>query len=193
MRDEARVGRWRAAGVLWLVTAVLLAGCGAGAGNSARAPSPTPPTVGWAGEVDDAPYLAYERVSYERLPRARVEPAGEVRIPEQVRRISAFKLRDDESNAIRFTDDGGRGWLAWQPAIVVRARRDFARQHNAQPSQVTTLGVARVEWPNSCLGLSGGGACTPDPTPGFRITLRLGGTTATFHTDLRERIVQAKG
>ena len=193
MWNEARLGRWLTAAALWLVTAVLLTGCGAGAGNGVRAPSPTPPAVGWAGEVDDAPYIAYERVSYERLPRARVEPAGEVRIPEQVRRISAFRLRESESSAIRFTDDGGQGWLAWQPTIVVRARREFARQHNAQPSQVTTLGVTRVEWPNSCLGVSSGGACTPAPTPGFRITLRLGSATAIFHSDLRERIVQAPG
>ena len=193
MRHDARAGGWRAASVLWLVAAVLLAGCGAGAGNSVRSPSPTPPAVGWAGEVDDAPYIAYERVSYERLPRSRLEPAGEVRIPEQVRRVSAFRLRESESNAIRFTDDGGRGWLAWQPTIVVRARRDFARQHDAQPSQVVTLGVARVEWPNGCLGVSSGGVCPPAPTPGFRITLRLGSTTAIFHSDLRERIVQAQG
>ena len=188
-RSPVRLRLW-----LLLVPALLTAACGVGDGNSTRQPTPTPPAVGWSGEVDDAPYVAYERVTYERLPRGRLEPAGEVRLPEQVRRVAAFKLRDSESNAIRFTDDAGRGWLAWQPTIVLRARRDFAQQQGGQPSQVTTLGVARVEWPDSCLGVDRAGrSCAQVVTPGFRITLRLGAATAIFHTDLRERVVLASG
>src|SRR3712207_1451467 len=90
---------------LLLALALLAAACGAGAGNddgTGARPSVTPPAVGFNGEVDDAPYIAYERVTYERLPKQRLEPAGEVRLPQQVRRIAAFKLRDSGANAIRF-------------------------------------------------------------------------------------------
>jgi hypothetical protein len=183
-------------GALWLLmVAVLVAGCGAGAGNTALAPSATPPAVGWNGEVDDAPYVAYERVSYERLPKDRLEPSGEVRLPQQVRRISAFRLRDDdETNAIRFTDDDGKGWLAWQPAIVLRVRRDLAQQTGAQPSQVITLGVWRVLWPDGCLGVpSTSTACSTEAAPGFRVRVRAGEETAMYHTDLRERVIRAPG
>jgi hypothetical protein len=150
--------------------------------------------VGGSGEVDDAPYVAYERVTFERLPKQRVEPAGEVRLPQQVRRIAAFKLRDSGTSAIRFTDDAGKGWLAWQPSVVLQARREFARLFGGQPSAIMTLGVDRVEWPDSCLGVrSASSACAAGSTPGFRIVLRHANTTAYYHTDLRERVVQATG
>jgi len=196
MRHPSLPGRARPLlPVLLILCALLLAGCGAGDANSAgKAPSATPPAVGMAGEVDDAPYTAYERVSYERLPKQRVEPAGEVRLPQQVRRVAAFKIRDSGANAIRFTDDAGRGWLAWQPNVVFQARREFARIAGGQPSQVTTLGIDRIDWPDSCLGVrTEGAACAAALTPGFRITLRLGNSTAYFHTDLRERVLQATG
>jgi hypothetical protein len=180
-----------------LVLALLLAGCGAGTGNSGNsgaAPSASPPAVGVSGEVDDAPYVAYERVTYERLPKQRVEPAGEVRLPREVRRITAFKLRDSGANAIRFTDDAGQGWLAWQPSVVLQARREFARLVGGQPSAITTLGVDRVDWPDSCLGVrSSSASCVAGSTPGFRIVLRHANATAYYHTDLRERVVQASG
>lgn len=193
---DHRHARRYPSGRVWAVVlalAALLGGaCGAGSGNSAARPSPTPPAVGWAGEVDDAPYIAYEKVSFERLPRARLEPAGELRLPQQVRRVAAFRLRESETSAIRFTDDAGRGWLAWQPSIVLKARREMAQQTGGQPSQVTTLGIARTEWPDSCLGVgSGEPGCTRSPIPGFRITLRLGNTTGIYHTDLRERVILA--
>jgi hypothetical protein len=191
-RPAPRPGISRRACLALVVTAAVGVACGANAGDSSAVPSPSPPAVGWAAEVDDAPYVAYERVSYERLPRERVEPAGEVRLPQQVRRISAFRLRDSEDNAIRFTDDGGHGWLAWQPSILLRVRRDYAQESGAQPSQVTTLGVWRVLWPDGCLGVpSTGITCGPDPTPGFRISLRIGTAEARYHTDLRERVVRA--
>ena len=195
MRHPAPTTRLPTVALLVLL-ASLVAACGAGAGNSGSraAPSVTPPAVGVSGEVDDAPYVAYERVTYERLPKQRLEPAGEVRLPQQVRRIAAFKLRDSGANAIRFTDDAGKGWLAWQPSVVLQARREFARLQNGQPSQVTTLGVDRVDWPDSCLGVRPSSAtCVAGVTPGFRIVLRHGNATAYFHTDLRERVVQAAG
>jgi hypothetical protein len=195
MCQAARGGLVGRRALLWLlVAALLLAGCGAGAGNSAAEPVATPPAVGWDGEVDDAPYVAYERVSYDRLPKERVEPAGELRLPRQVRRISAFRLRDgDEANAIRFTDDGGRGWLAWQPAVVLHVRREFARQAGVQPSAIVTLGVWRVLWPDGCLGVPGSAACAAEPAPGFRVSVRAGNAAAVYHTDLRERVVRAPG
>jgi hypothetical protein len=177
-----------------IVAALVCAACGAGGGNAAREPTATPPAVGWAAEVEDAPYVAYERVSLERLPRARLEQAGEVRLTQQVRRLPAYRLRDGGASAIRFTDDGGRGWLAWQPSVVLRARRDFAQQEGRQAALVTTLDVTRVEWPNACLGIArAGGNCVQSLTPGFKITLRLGAVTAVFHSDLRDQVQRAPG
>lgn len=188
-------GAWRLGGFVLLGLLLLLAAaCGAGSGNGAREATATPAAVGWNGEVDEAPYVAYERVSLERLPRNRVEPAGEVRLVQQVRRVPAFRLREGGESAIRFTEDAGSGWLAWQPTVVLLARRDFARQENAPPSEITTLAVMRVEWPDGCLGISRPGTtCAEALTPGFRITLRLHGATAMFHTDLAERVLRAPG
>lgn len=195
MRPRGSDGLAGPRGPLWLlVAALLLAACGASAGDSVAEPSATPPAVGWDGEVDDAPYVAYERVSYDRLPTDRLEPAGEVRLPRQVRRLSAFRLRGDDNNAIRFTDDGGRGWLAWQPSIVLRVRREFAQQSGVQPSAVITLGVWRELWPDGCLGIPAStSACATESTPGFRVSVRTGGTAAIYHTDLRERVLRSPG
>jgi hypothetical protein len=176
------------------LAALVCAACGAGGGATVREATATPPAVGWAGEVDDAPYVAYERVTLERLPRARMEQVGEVRLTQQVRRLPAYRLRDGGASAIRFTDDDGRGWLAWQPSVVLRARRDFAQQESSQPSQISTLAVIRVDWPNACLGITRPGVnCAETVTPGFKITLRLGAVTAVFHSDLRDKVQRAQG
>jgi hypothetical protein len=170
---------------------LLLTACGAGAGNATRDPQPPAPAVGVNGEVDNAPYVSYEKVSYERLPKSRVEAEGEVRIAQQVRRLPAYRLRDGGTSAIRFTDDAGRGWLAWQPAVVLRARRDLGQQENVTPAQITTLGVNRVDWPDACLGIPGAGFCTQTVTPGFKVTLRYLQTVAVFHTDRESRVLRA--
>ena len=191
MRDDAARGRR-----LWLAligVALVSIACGVGGDTGAQQATPTP-AVGWSGEVDDAPYVAYERVSVERLPRARLEPAGELRLSQPVRRVPAFRLRDSVRSAIRFTEDSRGGWLAWQPAVVLRARRDLAQAAGAQPSEITTLGVARVEWPDTCLGIPRPEtSCAPVVAPGFRVTLRVSGVTAVYHTDLAERVVRAPG
>src|SRR6266511_6034980 len=81
------------------LTTLLCAACGVGGSDTAREATATPPAVGWAAEVEDAPYVAYERVSLERLPRARLEQAGEVRLTQQVRRLPTYRLRDGASSA----------------------------------------------------------------------------------------------
>jgi hypothetical protein len=177
-----------------MVLAALVGACGAGGGSGDRAAAtPTPPAVGWYGEIEDASYVAYERVSLERLPRARLEPAEELRLAEQVRRVPAYRLRDGGDSAIRYTDDGGKGWLAWEPSVVLRVRRDFARAEGGQAGAVTTLGVARVQWPDSCIGVPlPERPCRAEPTPGFRVTVRLGAVTAVYHTDLGDQVLRAR-
>jgi|GEM_PF-2100518 len=173
------------------VSAWLALACGVSDSSTGQAKAvPTPPAPGWYAEVEDASYIAYERVTYVRIPKARIEPAGEVRLTQQVRRVQSFRLKESGTSAIRFTDDAGKGWLAWQPAIVLRARREFAQAQGGQPASVTTLGVARVQWPDSCLGIAQSG-CSGESMAGFRITLRLGAATATYHSDLSDRLTRA--
>lgn len=181
-----------------LLPALLLAACGAGSGNESGAERPSAratPSVGASGEVEDAAYVAYERVTLERLPRARLEPEGEVRLADVARRLPAFRLRDGGPSAIRYTDDHGAGWLAWEPTVTLRARQEFARAEGKSAGGIVTLDVRRVDWPDTCLGVprpaESPGACRPDPTPGFQVTLRLGGTTAVYHTDRADRVARA--
>jgi hypothetical protein len=75
--------------------------------------------------------------------------------------------------------------------VVVRVRREFARAEGGEPSAVVTLGVARAQWPDGCLGVpSAGRSCRSEPAPGFRVTVRLGTVTAVYHTDLREQVLR---
>lgn len=172
----------------------LAVACGAGGGPQANAPSPTPAAVGWNGTVDDVAYVAFEKVSLERLARARLVAEGEVRLSQQVRRVTAYRLRDSELSAIRYTEDGSVGWLVWQPTVVLRARREFAREQAGTAAQIVTLGVTRAQWPNTCLGIVAAGSdCGSAATPGFRVVLRLGSVTATYHTDTGERALRAPG
>jgi hypothetical protein len=181
-------------GLVMLMGTLGAIACGAGDANTDKqAAAATVAAPGQYGEAEDASYIAYERVGFDRLPKNRMEPAGELRLTQQVRRVQTFRVKDSGASAIRFTDDAGKGWLAWQPAIVLRVRRELAQAENGQPSQVTTLSVNRTQWPDGCLGAPGQNNSCGAATAGFRIMLRLGSVTATYHTDLGERTIRVAG
>jgi hypothetical protein len=189
-----RAGLNAVLGLVVLLGTLGAVACGAGDANGKQAAVPTVAAPGQYGEAEDASYVAYERVGFDRLPKSRMEPAGEIRLTQQVRRVQTFRIKDGGTSAIRFTDDAGRGWLAWEPAIVLTVRRDFAQAEHGQQSQVSTLSVNRVQWPDGCLGVpSSGGGCADASIAGFRIILRLGGVSATYHTDLKERSIRVPG
>lgn len=171
---------------------LLLAACGAGGGEAEGEP---PVVTGAYGEMDEAPFIAYERVSLERLPKGRLEAAGEIKLAKQARRIPAYQIRDTQRSAIRFTDDRGVGWIAWQPTVAFVAKREFAKAEGRSANEVVTLSVQWADWPDSCLGVAptDGSGCTQEATRGFRVLLRLVSVSATYHTDLDERVLRAPG
>lgn len=171
---------------------VLLPACGAGGREGATEP---PVVTGAYGEVDEADFIAYERVSLDRLPKSRLVAAGEIKLAKQARRIPAYQIRDTQSSAIRFTDDRGEGWVAWQPVVAFVAKREFAKAEGRSANEVVTLGVQWADWPDSCLGVAptDGSGCTQEETRGFRVMLRLASVTATYHTDRNERVLRVPG
>lgn len=175
-----------------LVLAALVAACGAG-GGAAPAGSPVPQIrLGAAAQFEEVQYVAFEQVTFERLPKARVEPAGEARIEELARRVPAFRLRDSAKAAIRYTADGPRGWWAWQPLAVLYARRELARRENVATGQIQTVDVTEETWTDQCLGAGRpGDLCAQALVPGYRVTLRATGRLYEYHTDQNERAVSA--
>ncbi len=182
------MSRWLGA----LLAVLALAACHA-ADEVAPAPSPVPRVqIGATAHFDDVPYIAFAQVSLERLPRERLEEAGEARIDGLARRVPAYRLKGQPTAAVRYTLDGAHGWLAWQPQAVLHARRELARRANVDPSRIQTLDVTSEVWPDSCLGVATPGqSCAPQPVPGFRVLLRLDGRTLEYRTDQFDRVVPA--
>lgn len=177
-----------------MMGSAVLAGCGAGesGGTTERAPSAPgaarPDTGAYAG-FEDVRYIAYEKVSFDRLPRERLERAGEARIEAAARRVPAFRIKDNPKRALRYTEDGRDGWLAWQPEAVLYARRELSRQEKAAVAAIQTLDITSETW-DACLGVPGN-SCDGDAVPGFKVLMRLSGKVYEYHTDQSERAVRA--
>ncbi len=61
----------------------------------------------------------------------------------------------------------------------------LAGELNITTDQITVFQLQTITWPDSCLGLANPGeACSMVETPGFRVTLTVGKTNYTYHTDL---------
>ncbi|MFN8559907.1 MAG: hypothetical protein U0531_21990 [Dehalococcoidia bacterium] len=144
--------------------------------------------VGDAAQINEVDYVALQRLGFDRLPKARVEPAGEARLGAQVRRVPAFRLMGQSRAALRYTEDGAAGWVVWQPAAVLYARRELAKQAGRPVSQIQTVDVTHQTWPDGCLGLTPTDrSCSQAQVEGFLVTLRLDGRTYEYRTDLHDR------
>ena len=183
---------WRPAGMAALLLgALVLAGCGGDEAPAAASPTPQV-QVGANARIEDVAYVAFERVGRDRLPRERLEGAGEARIERLARRVPAYRLKDSPKAALRYTEDGAQGWLAWQPLAVLFARRELARRENVPPGQIQTVDIQHETWPDGCLGAAQPGElCSQALVPGFRVLLKLAGRVYEYHTDLGERAVSA--
>ncbi len=69
--------------------------------------------------------------------------------------------------------------------LVTTARTMLAERLSVAPEVITTVSVEMVTWPDACLGIADPArVCAQVLTPGYRITLRMGTDTYTYHTDL---------
>ncbi len=72
-----------------------------------------------------------------------------------------------------------------EPQIVKLVKADLAAKLSINESEITTVLVEEVEWPDSCLGVHEEGVmCMTVITPGYRIILKANNKTYTYHTDL---------
>ncbi len=68
---------------------------------------------------------------------------------------------------------------------VEAAKVLLAEELEIDPSQITVFQLQATTWPDSCLGLAKQGeVCNTVETPGFRVTLTVGETNYTYHTDM---------
>jgi len=68
---------------------------------------------------------------------------------------------------------------------VEAAKILLAGELNVETDQITVFQLQTITWPDSCLGLANQGeACSMVEIPGFRVTLTVGKTNYTYHTDL---------
>lgn len=183
---------WTRQAAIWLVIAVTvgLSGCTGDQGDGpATAAATARAEIGLNATVDTVAYISIDRVEEDRLPRARLEPAGELRIDAQARRYPAFRLAESPRSAMRYTERTGGGYLLWQPMAVLYARRDLAQRQSQPVTTIQTMEVLHEEWSDGCLGVAQPGQmCTQAIVPGFRVTLRLAGKSYEYHTDQKERI-----
>ncbi len=68
---------------------------------------------------------------------------------------------------------------------VEAAKVLLANELKVDASQIIVFQLQAITWPDRCLGLAAEGeACSEVETPGFRVTLTVGETNYTYHTDL---------
>lgn len=181
---------WRAAVAGIVVGSAVLTACGAGGEPAAPTSAAQQIQIGAGGTAEDVAFVASERVGGDRITRARLEEAGEIRIDAIARRVTAYRLKDSPRAALRYTADGEKGWLAWTPRVVFHARQALSKDQNAAVSAIQTLDVTNETWTDDCLNLPRTrGSCATASIPGFRVVLRLGGRTYAYHTDTTDRTV----
>jgi putative hemolysin len=74
---------------------------------------------------------------------------------------------------------------ATENKAVEAAKVLLANELKIDPSQITIFQLKAITWPDSCLGLAAPEeACSAVETPGFRVTLIVGETNYTYHTDM---------
>ena len=178
---------------LAVLTVVAFGGVACGAGGEKPSAAATPSVqieVGTTAAIEDVSYVAVERVGFDRLPKARMEDAGEARLPELVRRVPIYRLTGNPKAAMRYTEDGTRGWWAWQPLVVLHARRELARKENLPLAQIQTMDVTHELWTDFCLGTGKlGESCREGSIAGFKVILRFAAKQFVVHTDQKERAV----
>lgn len=75
-------------------------------------------------------------------------------------------------------------------AATAAAKADLATRLGVAADSVTVASTEPVDWPDSCLGVTSPGiACAQVITPGFRVTLEVGGQGYEYHTDSGTRVV----
>jgi hypothetical protein len=183
---------WRLVGLFLAVLLVPVAGCGSNRAEDETAAHIVEVALGTNGAFDEVQYVAFEKVGMDRLPRARMEEAGEAQIESLARRIPAYRLANSPRAALRYTQDSSDGWLAWQPLAVLYARRELAQRQRQPVAAIQTVDVTHETWTDTCLGAPRDGeSCGQASIPGFRVTLRLSGRVFVYHTDLTDRTVIA--
>jgi len=77
----------------------------------------------------------------------------------------------------------GQGGMRTLP--VARAKSFLANQLNLKKGIIQVVGVQRVQWPDSCLGVQTPGTmCAFHVVDGFRITLSVNGQNFEVHSNL---------
>jgi hypothetical protein len=77
------------------------------------------------------------------------------------------------------------------PAYVNAARRWLAGELAVPAAQVKYIADEAAEWSDSCLGLGGPEeSCAQVVTPGYKITLEVGGTQYIVRTDETAEVVR---
>lgn len=67
--------------------------------------------------------------------------------------------------------------------VVALAIDDLATRLKISPKEVLVIGLEKVQWPDSCLGIHEPGVqCLDVITPGYRLFLRAGGKIWVYHT-----------
>jgi hypothetical protein len=87
----------------------------------------------------------------------------------------AFEFRTDQSGMI----------VRLVPGAVNAAIDYLARELDIDAGGIAVSIFEAIEWPDSCLGVAGRGACVQVITPGYQVVLAVDGESYLLHTDRR--------
>lgn len=86
------------------------------------------------------------------------------------------------------TDATGLNVRLNEPLMTANSPQDkaiqlLATQLNIAPTEILVQSIQPVQWPDSCLGITGSGTCLAVITPGFRIILEARGQRFEYHSN----------
>jgi len=74
--------------------------------------------------------------------------------------------------------------------VLRLAVEDLARRLDTSPEEIMVISVEAEQWSDTSLGCPQPGMMYAQViTPGFRVTLKVGGETYDYHTDRADRVV----
>ncbi len=83
--------------------------------------------------------------------------------------------------------------LTAYPPVVQKTVEDLARVVPQPASAITVVTVEEVEWPDASLGCpQPGHVYAQVVTPGYRVTLAVGGQQYDYHTDRAEHVIRCR-
>jgi hypothetical protein len=130
-------------------------------------------------ELDGEEFISVRTEPAAALSAERLTPAGNAVASNGDEIAMARTATSDGAEPWELVSAADEGWRVWRPASVAEVLDNAG-------ADAQLRSVELEEWPDACLGLAESGeVCATVITPGYRVTVEIGGAIAVYRTSLR--------